>query len=530
MLVVGASLRASAKRMLSLRRGRIAMGIRKKSFPIMRHKTVTATKRLPLWHLDDEMYLNRQLAPHQNQRWLDLRRTQSRMREMAYEQQKRDMKEMERELTGFRLEPKYKVSELRQGQWLDGRVSGYSEHGVWVDMGVYNEAGEWVDGWCQLGQIREDGEYVPVEKIANHVHLGEIVRVRIRSVVPGACQILLSMRTVEDLPPLFMGKPRLYAFEDLEVGMKVTGIVRRVWTRHAIVDFGGDRLARIHVSDHRRRVDRKGFEKDRRTHKYAYTAFAKGAQMDFYVKTLNMIRDGSVHLMCRLPRGKVLKNSTELPVDPMQRREGGMPESFSRIPGKEERLTHGQKLERERSFEEKKPYEPYVPFVKEWLDTAMEPDEEQDSWVARTESELFEELQAEGEADSWGNDEEEGEDDFADEEEDYDEDFADDEFAEDDFVDGEFNTQAAAQGFSDTEFSASELDGWDFDDANINELEDDDEEGKKLTEMQVEALFDGDDDYLERRAPKTIMEKFEDKAKEARRRKYGEGLPGSERN
>merc|ERR1712050_550843 len=101
--------------------------------------------------------------------------------------------------------------------------------------------------------------------------------------------------------------------------------------------------------------------------------------------------------------------------------------------------------------------------------------------------------------------------------------FADDEFAEDDFVDGEFNTDARPEGFGDAAFSASELDGWDFDESSINELQDE-EESDKLTEMQVEALFDGDDDYMDRRRPKTFKERMLDKEREARRKHFG-GYP-----
>mmetsp|Transcript_86811 Transcript_86811/g.218525 ORF Transcript_86811/g.218525 Transcript_86811/m.218525 type:complete len:616 (-) Transcript_86811:72-1919(-) len=515
-LVVGAILRASLKRMHSVRRGRITMGIRRLSFPVMKHKTVTATKRMPLWQLDDEMYLKRQLAPHQQQTWIDIRRTQSRMKEMVHNQQKADMKEVERELTGFRFEPQYKIGELRQDQWLEGRVSGLSGHGVWVDCGVYNEIGEYVDGYLSFREIREDGRHIKLEDMTRHIHLGERVRVRVRQATPGDCTFTVSMRTQEDLPPLFKGKPRPWTFDDLEKGMKVKGIVRRVHDKIAFVDFGCDRLGTIHVSRHKRKINRKGFEKVGQRHKYAYTAFAKGAHMDFYILKADPQLKW-VQLECTLPRGKPLRNSVEAEPDPMQRRDKGLPEGFQKVPGKQERLTEGQKLDREKAMEEKKPYEPYVPYVKEWIEDAMEPDDEQDSWVARTESELFEEMQAEArEAGDLGNDEDEMEDDS--EEEDFDEAFADDEFAEDDFVDGEFAASAMPEGFSDSMLNASELDGWDFEDASINEL-DDDEEGEKLTEMQVEALLDGDDDYLERRPPKTFAERMEDKAKAARAKK-----------
>merc|ERR1712039_409661 len=100
-----------------------------------------------------------------------------------------------------------------------------------------------------------------------------------------------------------------------------------------------------------------GFESHLVRHKYAYTAFAKGAQMDFYIHKLNAMKDGTIFLECTLPRGKVLTNDSNKPVDPMTRRDHGLPSGLERMPGKEERLTHGQKLERERAYEEKKPYE-----------------------------------------------------------------------------------------------------------------------------------------------------------------------------
>lgn len=499
------------------------MRIKKKPFTaLQRPKTITATQRLPLWKLDDEMYMKRQIAPSQNDRWLDIKRTQVRMKEMVAEQQKEDMREMERELTGFRLEPKHNISDLRQGMWLEGRVSGFSDSmsGVWVDVGAYTETGEWVDGYVQIGQIREDGAYIAKGDVPNQVHLGELVRVRVRQVTPGNCTIDLSMRSVEDLPPLFLGKQRTLLYEDLEEGMPLKGVVRRVWSKHALVDIGCDRLAWIHVREHPRRKDSKGFEILDRKHKYAPTAFPKGAVMNFFVKSLKTAKEGSVDLQCTQPRHKVLRNPVDMEdYDPMKRAGRGIPDGMMMNPPSQERLTEGQRAERERAMEEKKTYEPYVPYVNEWLETAMEPDEDQDSWVARTESELFEELSNEA-GDDFGAAEEEQMGSFDEEEdsdEDFDEAFADDEFAEDDFVDGEFNMQANPEGFGDNAFSASELDGWDFDESSINELEDEEESGK-LTDMQVEALFDGDDDYLDRRRPETIMEQMKRKEKEAAER------------
>merc|ERR1719188_1130088 len=114
-------------------------------------------------------------------------------------------------------------------------------------------------------------------------------------------------------------------------------------------------------------------------------------------------------------------------------------------------MTKGQKKEREMSKKEKEEYKPYVAYVDEWLEDAMEPDEDMDSWLARTETELFHETQDED--DQFGTEVvdagasigvskiDEEDEDMADEE------FADDEFAEDDFADDALVTGASEVGF-----------------------------------------------------------------------------------
>lgn len=482
---------ASARRRVAAQRGRVALGVRKRPLPLTRDKIVTATKRLPLWRLSEEMYLHRQLAPNPDGTWTEIQRQQARMRERVLDQQKRDMKSIERELTGFRLEPRYPLGELREGMWLDGRVSGTSNFGVWVDVGAYTERGEWIDGYLHVGQIREDGEYVENGKMMNEVYLGEHVRVRVREVVPATGTLKLSMRTVEDLPPLFLGKPRPYSFYDLEDGMKVTGIVRRVWDKWALVDIGADRLCRIHVSQHPREITRYGFYRLGRRHLYAYTAFARGAQLDLWIQKADQ-NNQLVMLTAMKPRVK----RKEVPL--IQRRESsGMP-GLDGVPPKEERLTKQQVREKEKAMAEKAPWEPYVPHVDEWLEDAMEADEDTDSWVARTENDLFGEMQQEGLADE-DEDDDEGRTGSAWGQE-ADEQFADDEFADDDFADGEFQAEVRAVGFGPNAFPASELDGWVLDDAKPGELAQN--TGDRLSEAQLDAFFSEDDDEEERGPPR----------------------------
>merc|ERR1719253_1010878 len=74
----------------------------------------------------------------------------------------------------------------------------------------------------------------------------------------------------------------------------------------------------------------------------------------------------------------------------------------------------------------------------------------------------------------------------------FDEEFAEDEFAEDDFQEGQFES-ASDVGFGPNAFSVNELDGWVLDETKPNELVDD-EDMDKLSEAQIEAMFDDDDD------------------------------------
>lgn len=464
--------------------------MRKRPLPLTRDKIVTATKRLPLWKLSDEMYTHRQIAPNPDGTWTEVRRQQARMRDMVIEQQKTDMKNFERELSGFRLEPRHPLGELRAGMWLDGRISGTTHFGVYVDVGAYTEAGQWIDGFMSMGQIREDGRYIAKEKMMNEVHLGEFVRVRVREVIPASGTLTLSMRTVEDLPPLFLGKPRPYSLYDLEDGMPVTGIVRRVFDKMALVDIGADRLCKLHVRNHPREKTRWGFDNIMRRHKYAYSAYPRGAEMELYIRKVNA-DELFVELTCVKPRSPLRT------VDELLRTRGRDDKGIEPGPRKEERLDKGTAREREMSKKEKEKYEPYVAYVDEWLEDAMEPDEDTDSWIARTENELFQEMQEEddqfghevvdaGVSGSMSTIDEEDEE-FADEE------FADDEFAEDDFADDSFATGVSEVGFGPNAFPATELDGWVLDETPVNELAAQGD-GNDLTEDQIERLFDEDGD------------------------------------
>jgi len=499
-----AALWAAARRRGSSRRSRTVMQVRPRPLPLIRDKVVTATKRLPLWRLSDEMYLERQLSPNPDLNWTQVRRDQARMREMVLAQQKKDMWSIGKEIAGERLPPTHPLGSLRKGMWLEGRVSSIRRMGVSVDVGAYTEKGEWVDGYCHLGQIREDGEYVRVEDIAQEVYLGERVRVRVRECVPAAGTLDLSMRTADDLPELFLGKPRPYNWWDLQAGMKVTGIVRRVWDKWAIVDIGADRMARLHVREHKRELTRYGFLALGRLHKYANTCYFVGAQMDLWIKSTDYNR---LTLTCNKPRSIAREPAQVGRKQDNTWLEGGI--------AKTERLTHEQRREREKAAAEKASWDPYVPHVDEWLEDAMEPDEETDSWVAKTERELFDELD---------DDEEDEEDEDLDAEvervaqdfqkakrvydrvreqsrpmapvqEEEDEDFADDDFADDDFLGDE--ARGSEIGFGPHAFPANELDGWVLDDVSAGSQANGAGGGSddEPTDTDIDAfLLEGDDD------------------------------------
>lgn len=506
-----AAVRAAAQR----RRSKTTMQVRRRPLPIAPEKRVMATRRLPLWRLSDEMYLNRQIAPSPDGSWTEIRQVQARMKEQVIEQQKADMRTFEKELSGWRMEPKYPVGELREGMWLEGRVSatGKMGTGVMVDVGAYTERGEWIDGFLHMSQIREDGRYVSADKLMHEVHLGEQIRVRVRQVVPATGTLLLSMLTEEDLPPLFFGAPRPYSYLDLKVGMKLTGIVRRSWERSALVDIGADRLARIHVQQHKRRPDKYGFIRKTRFYKWAFKAYPKGAVIDCWVHRLGDF-GSTISLTCIPPR------SPDKPEDLAVLRRGSGPEGFQMAPPNPERTTKEQRADREKAEKEKENWDPYVPHVDEWLEDAMEPDEETDSWVARTEKELFDEEAAEEAEEERLRKkmektdkvremmrklrEEDSKDISIDEfgEDDFDE----DEFAEDDFASNPM--EANSFGFGEHAFAASELDGWVTKDEEENEAADSEKADKgksllppdpqelppSLSEKEIQTMFDMDDD------------------------------------
>jgi len=503
---------ASARKRGDLQRSRTVMQVRKRPLPVLREKEVTATKRIPLWMLSDEMYLQRQLAPDPEASWTEVRRAQARMREQVLEQQKRDLRAMERELAGTRLSPSIPIGELRVGQWLEGRVSRKSTKGVLVDIGVYTERGEWVDGYLHVGQMREDGAYVREDRIMSQVYLGEHIRVRVAECIPAAGLLRLSMRDQEDLPELFMGKPRPYSVYDLDNGMKVTGIVRRVWDRWALVDIGANRLARVHVNEHKRGTTRYGFLKLGQLYKYAEECYARGAELELWVKEIR--NNEAVMLSCNKTK------MNDKAIEAMKKRGPGWDGPEQKV----ERLTREQRRDREKSEAEKAPWLPYVPHVDEWLEAAAEPDDETDSWVARTEKELFAEvtdkLRGEGQWDDDDENDEGGlnfniepgqilptalkseimEDIGA---------FGGDDFGADEFADDDFADESNSFGAADAYFGygsggpTGELDGWVLNgDASQDELGQADKFQEKLgaarrgsvTEAEVEDLFHSPDD------------------------------------
>jgi len=510
-LIMSASMaQLRARRQRQGQRTLTARQVKRKPIPSKPVKTVFATKRLPLWHLTDEVYFNRQIAPNPDENWTAVRKKQAKMREQVIEQQRRDMHAMTREFSGFRLQPTIKIGDIRVGQWLEGRVCGHKNYDVEVDVGAYNENGEYVDGLLHVGQMREDGRYVPTKRMMEEVHLGEMVRVRVCEVVPSTGRLKLSLRANEDLPALFMGKPRMYNDWDLEVGMELTGIVRRLWDVWALIDVGADTLVRCHVRNHARPFDVYGFQNlETRFHKYADEAWVIGGQIKCWV--LWKDNNGQVKVTCCRTRSPKREASIDT---------GGRITSEVALEPEVDRRTEAEKKADAKAAAEKETYDPYVPYVKEWLEDAMVPDEETDSWVAKQEKELLGEM--EGEKQAHKEEEEEKEEMDADvwndlkanlstrdrveamkkpaplEEDDdgeYDEEeeFADDEFAADDFAE-DGHEQAMDVGFGPHAFPAKELDGWVLDDADVAAPGDADlAANNNFTEDELEDFFNEED-------------------------------------
>mmetsp|Transcript_28356 Transcript_28356/g.51189 ORF Transcript_28356/g.51189 Transcript_28356/m.51189 type:complete len:579 (+) Transcript_28356:36-1772(+) len=493
-LVCGLMLRATARKQATRSQSLVALQVLKRTGSSSGRKydskkAVTATTRLPLWQLTDEMYLERQIAPDPSLPWSQVNAGQVRMKHQVKEQQQRDFFVLEKEAAGTRLPPTYAISELRPGMWLEGRVSRRAGKGVMVDVGAYTERGEWLDGRLHMSQLQEDGDYVGEEDIMNYIHLGEYVRVRVEDVSPAMGRFQLSMRANEDLPQLFLGKPRQYSMYDLEVGMKVPAVVRRVWELDAWVDIGADKLAKLSVRDHYRTKNAHGFLNTMLSHHSAKTAYPKGAQFDVWIKEIDINKQRLV-VSCNEQRGKKMRNR----VSRAQMRSPsihGVP--TEQLPEREERLGGLQKTDRERSAKETENWKPYVAHVDEWLQDASIADDATDSWIARAERQIF--------ADSAREDQESSDPSFLldtvedkiDEigEAEFEEDeFGEDEFADDDFAD---NSLAADETSTASDASAQELDGWEMEDDNSPKegpgTETPADSKTSLSEAEVEDLF-----------------------------------------
>jgi hypothetical protein len=343
-------------------------------------------------------------------------------------------------------------------------------------------------------------------------------------VIPATGTIMLSMREVEDLPPLFLGQPRPYVLADLKVGMKVQGIVRRTWHQYALVDIGCNKLARIHVSKHHRPRTKEGFLSNTRFHRWAYSAFPTGAVMDFWVAELRGAGQGQTVAVWGFPPrpgGGIGSHGNrfaepEREDGPGMSAEAGPPgtSQFAK-PFSERKSKKLQEIDARKKAEQEN-WDPDMPLVDTFLEEAMSPDDEMDSWVAQTEKDLFEEEEEEDdlegfEAEDFNFDNEDFEQsdgfaqagwpEFGDEgrgdDDEYEEEFAEDEFAEDDFADGSFADGGdPAKGFGPIAFSASTLDGWELEDEDTSKAETK-EDSSKLRIEDVENIFDDEDDSWE---------------------------------
>mmetsp|Transcript_59840 Transcript_59840/g.110806 ORF Transcript_59840/g.110806 Transcript_59840/m.110806 type:complete len:512 (-) Transcript_59840:31-1566(-) len=407
--------------------------------PTQKSKFITATRRLPMWKLSDEMYLHRQLAPDPSEPWTAIKRSQSRMKDRIREQQLRDMRTFQLELAGWRLPPTHPIGSLRRGMWLDGRVAFLKDFGIMVDVGAYSARGDWCDGYVPLDQLRDDGGYVGKEDIQKHVYLGEHVRVRVMECTPATGKFLLSMRSKEDLPELFLGEPRPFSIYDLRVGMKLTGVVRRVFDRMALVDIGAEQLARLSVYHHKKPVDEYGMPMQHVQHERAADVYVRGACLDVWVKRVDD-RQMRVTLDCN----PVNSNDAW---EPREQSSAGVP--FQAAPVKMEHMTPAKQKDLEKQQAETEDWDPYVPHVTEWLDSARIEDDEIDSWVAEQEQELF---QDDDMVDEYATSEGAVGDSFANNPEDF---ADDDDFADLDFLDDQVGSSSGTRSFDD----------WELDDA-----------------------------------------------------------------
>jgi len=322
------------------------------------------------------------------------------------------------------------------------------------------------------------------------------------------------------LPPLFFGKPRPYTVEDLRVGMKVKGIVRRTWHQYGLVDIGWNKLARIHVRWHHKERTQEGYIAKERYRKYAFQAFPTGAVMDFWI--FRVKGRNAVELWGFPPRpgGDIgtLGNRFEEP----EREDGAGKGTYGigaeAAPQKPNVKSYKLQEIEARKKAEQETWDPDLPLVDAFFEEAMTPDDQMDSWVAQTEKDLFEEEEEGEDFEDYALDDEDGEfefqqgDGFAQEgwpefgdegrgdEDDDEEEFAEDEFAEDDFADGSFASGDPSKGFGPIAFSANELDGWVLEDEESSKAETK-EDANKLRIEDVEKVFDDEDDSWEGAPP-----------------------------
>jgi len=389
------------------------------------------------------MYLHRQLAPDPEASWIEIKKMQVRMRERIEEQQVRDMREFQHELAGWRLPPTRPVGSLRKNMWLDGRVCFLKDYGVMVDVGAYNETGGWCDGYLPMSQMAMDGRYTGKDDIKDLVYLGEHVRVRVTECTPAVGQFTLSMREYEDMPELFIGMPRPYTLYDLRVGMEVTGVVRRVFNRQALVDIGADRLAMLAVWDHPKKKDEYGLPIHTVQYEFAPDVYHRGSKMQVWIKSVD---DRNMRITVSCNPVYVKKSVNEELAENSQ----GMP--FQRGPVQVERMSPGKRKDLERQEAEGETWDPYVPHVTEFLEAAKMPDDELDNWVAQQELDLFQDSDDLVDDFQGPQTQQPHEASFAD---DFEE-FADDEFDEDEFP---------ADSFQASSSSSDSFGDWELDDA-----------------------------------------------------------------
>jgi len=134
-----------------------------------------------------------------------------------------------------------RVKDLQPGMELEGRVTSIALYGIFVDIGVNR------DGLVHISEMSN----TRIDSPSDVVQIGDVVKVRVKSVEPDGRRISLTMRTADSQGRRGRKKPEFdrERLASLRVGDTLEGTVTGIAQFGVFVDIGVGKDGLVHISE-----------------------------------------------------------------------------------------------------------------------------------------------------------------------------------------------------------------------------------------------------------------------------------------